>query len=127
MQQKKKKTNYSWRTSLPAYYENKFGKDLQCKVIRFIISRHRGQKATLKEIQDYLRDRIKVRLPQSTISGRVNDLKDQGKIGFFGELKEYKGRLRKVFELITRQRKKKVIRKTRITRKRRSVKSKKKR
>lgn len=94
-----RKTNYSYKTSLPAYLENKEGKAAQEKIISYVISRHKGGKATLKEIQDYMRNIVRLPLPQSTISGRVNDLKDKGKVDFYGEMKIYKGRIRKVFEL----------------------------
>lgn len=94
-----RKTNYSYKTSLPAYLENKEGKAAQEKIIAYVISRHKGGKASLKEIQDYMRNVVRLPLPQSTISGRVNDLKDKGRVAFYGEMKIYKGRLRKVFEL----------------------------
>lgn len=112
---RKSKTKYSWKTSLPAYLENKPGKDMQEKLVLFVMRKLRGKKATLKEVQDYLRTHFSIRLPQSTISGRMNDLKDKNKVGFFGETKVYRDRLRKVFEIITsknkaRQRKGKKIR-----------------
>jgi hypothetical protein len=63
----------------------------------------------------------------------VNDLKDQNKIAFYGQLRMYRGRLRKVFEVFNKRKKKPVKkRKKAIVRKgyppipKRSLKSKKK-
>jgi hypothetical protein len=98
----KSKTKYSWQTSLPAYLENAEGKDMQEKLVLYVMRRLRG-KTTLKEIQDYMRIKLRIMLPQSTISGRMNDLKDKDKVGFFGETRIYKDRIRKVFEIITKR------------------------
>jgi hypothetical protein len=103
---KKSKTKYSWQTSLPAYLENAEGKDMQEKLVLYVMRRLRG-KTTLKEIQDHMRIKLGIRLPQSTISGRMNDLKDKDKVGFFGETRIYKDRIRKVFEVITTRNKRK--------------------
>jgi len=102
----KSKTKYSWKTSLPAYLENAEGKDMQEKLVLYVMRRLRG-KTTLKEVQDYMRTRLSIRLPQSTISGRMNDLKDKDKVAFFGDTRIYKDRIRKVFEIITKRNSKK--------------------
>jgi hypothetical protein len=102
-------SNYSWKTSLPAYIENQVGKDYQNALVLLVIGKHRGKKATLKEVQDYLRNEFHIRLPQSTISGRMGDLRDTGKVVDYGETKMYKGRLRKLFEI--KKKKKRIVKK----------------
>lgn len=107
----KSKTSYSWRTSLPAYLENLEGKDMQEKLVLHVMKKKRG-KSTLKEVQDYLRTIFRITLPQSTISGRMNDLRDKGYVGFYGETKVYRDRIRKVFEVVKgRKHRKKAIKK----------------
>lgn len=105
----KKKTNYSWKTSLPAYFENAAGKDMQARLVLFVMKKHKGR-CTLKEVQDYLRYNFKIILPQSTVSGRMNDLRDDGLVAFYGETRMYRNRIRKVFEIIKKGSKKKAIR-----------------
>lgn len=82
-----KKTNYSYKTSLPPYRENPEGKQLKKQEILAEITRLGGT-ACLKQLENALK------IPQSTIAGRVNDLKDDGKIVYDGTI-EFEGRLRK--------------------------------
>ncbi len=111
----KNKSNYSYKTSLPAYLDNTKGKDNQERLVLYVMRRFKSNRSTLKEIQDYLRKHLKVYLPQSTISGRMGDLRDKGRVVDTGTTKFYKDYQRKVFEVVTaitkRKKKIKVVKK----------------
>lgn len=79
--------NYSYSTSYPAYLENESGKNAQETRVLRAINSLKG-KATLKQLEKILK------LPQSTISGRVNDLVKAKKVKYSGEV-FYEGRTRK--------------------------------
>jgi aryl-alcohol dehydrogenase-like predicted oxidoreductase len=77
--------NYSFETSLPAYQERPTEKRRQCDNILQFIKRGVDNLLQLSEVTG---------LPQSTVSGRVNDLKTEGKIDYPGYV-VYKDRKRK--------------------------------
>lgn len=78
-------TNYSYETSLPAYRETPSEKAFQSsKVLESI----KDGKSTLLEISEALG------LAQSTVSGRVNDLIEEGTVKYDG-FTNYKNRKRK--------------------------------
>lgn len=85
-------TNYSYKTSLPAYREDETGKQAQKTKILAEFNRLGGA-ACLKQIEKFMH------LPQSTCSGRINDLIDDGKVKHDGYM-EFEGRLRKKFVII---------------------------
>jgi hypothetical protein len=85
--------NYSRETSLPAYKENQAGKEAQKTRILQVI-RDLGGRATLKQIEEV------IQLPQSSISGRINDLIEDRKVKDTGEKTLYAGMRRKVFALL---------------------------
>lgn len=85
-------TNYSYKTSLPAYREDATGKQAQKDKILGEIQRLKDG-ACLKQIEHFMT------LPQSTCSGRINDLIADGKVKHDGYM-EFEGRLRKRFVLI---------------------------
>lgn len=85
-------TNYSYKTSLPAYREDENGKQAQKDKILAEIQRLKDG-ACLKQIEHFMK------LPQSTCSGRINDLIDDGKVKHDGYM-EFEGRLRKKFVII---------------------------
>ncbi len=88
----KKKTNYSHETSLPAYQEDSSGKRAQKdRILKEFI--RLGGFACLKQIEKFMH------LPQSTCSGRINDLIDDGKVKHEGFM-EFDGRKRKRFVII---------------------------
>lgn len=101
------KNNYSWKTSLPAYIENSEGKDMQEKLILHVMKQN-GNKITLLEVRDFLKSQFKIMLPQSTISGRMNDLRNKGLVDYYGDMRSYKDRLRKVFEVVNGNTKKRL-------------------
>lgn len=76
---------YSHTTSLPAYLENQTGKQQQKERIMNIIP---TDGTCLKELEEL------TGLPQSTIAGRINDLKDEKKVMYWG-FTTYAGRMRK--------------------------------
>lgn len=83
------KTNYSRETSLPAYREDATGKQAKKDLILQEMNRLGGV-ACLKQIEQFMH------LPQSTCSGRMNDLMHDNKIEHDGFV-TYEGRLRKRF------------------------------
>lgn len=85
-------TNYSYKTSLPAYREDQSGKQAQKDKILAEFNRLGGF-ACLKQMEHFMK------LPQSTCSGRINDLVDDGKVKHDGFM-EFEGRLRKKFVII---------------------------
>ena len=85
-------TNYSYKTSLPAYQENAEGKQLKKEQILAEIIRLGGT-ACLKQLEKALH------IPQSTCAGRINDLIVDGKVMYDG-LIEFDGRLRKKIVII---------------------------
>lgn len=87
-----KKTDYSYETSLPAHREDESGKQAQKDRILEEMKRLKDG-VCLKQIEQFMH------LPQSTCSGRMNDLKKDGKIKHDGFM-EYEGRLRKKFIII---------------------------
>lgn len=88
-------SNYSFDTSLPAYKGNQLGKDRQKDQLLKIFN-ELGGRATLKQVAD------KIGLPQSTVSGRINDLIGDKELMDTGEKVSYAGMIRKVFALPTR-------------------------
>lgn len=76
---------YSHTTSLPAYLENQTGKQQQKEKILSLITE---EGTCLKQLEEL------TGLPQSTVSGRVNDLKEERKAMYHGFI-TYGGRLRK--------------------------------
>lgn len=105
MKNNSSKTKYSWKTSLPAYLENAIGKDLQSQLILWLIKKMPGKRSTIKELQETLKKRFSVFLPQSTVSGRIGDLKQEGKIAHYGEIRVYKERKRKVYQVVDKRKK----------------------
>lgn len=85
--------NYSYQTSLPAYRDNPEGKLIQKERILEVI-KTLGGSTCLKQLE-----RI-IGLPQSTLSGRANDLIKDGLIAHTGFV-EFEGRKRKRFSLNT--------------------------
>ena len=85
------KTNYSKSTSLPAYRDNESGKLFQREQIRDCI--RRGQ-------NNLLQISYALRLPQSTVSGRVNDLIAAGVAKYDGHV-VFEGYKRKRIVLIS--------------------------
>ncbi len=85
-------TNYSYKTSLPAYREDATGKQAQKDKILGEIQRLKDG-SCLKQIEHFMK------LPQSTCSGRINDLIADGKVKHDGHM-EFEGRLRKKFVII---------------------------
>lgn len=84
-------TNYSYDTSLPAYHSNANDKKRQQDIIQGLVT----EKGTcLKEIEIKLWQLHKIRIPQSTISGRINDLMKEKKVMYFDKVK-YAGCKRK--------------------------------
>lgn len=86
-------SNYSYETSLPAYQEDQQGKDAQAKRI-LAIMKSLGGKCTIKQIEEL------IHLPQSTVSGRMKDLREAECVVDTGELTVYAGRKRKLFAII---------------------------
>lgn len=87
-------TNYSYKTSLPAYREDGTGKQAQKDSILAEFNRLGGA-ACLKQMEKFMH------LPQSTCSGRINDLINDGKLKHDGFM-EFDGRLRKRFVIINK-------------------------
>ena len=76
-------TNYSYETSLPAYHSNANDKKRQQDIIQSLVT----EKGTcLKEIEIRLWQLHKIRIPQSTISGRINDLIQQKKVMYMDKI-----------------------------------------
>lgn len=65
--------NYSYSTSLPAYHESAINKRRQAEEIFRFITRGANNLLQLSEVTG---------LPQSTVAGRVNDLKGEGKVTY---------------------------------------------
>lgn len=87
-------TNYSYQTSLPAYRDNGSEKLIQADLVLAYIGLGKN---CLLQIADQMR------LPQSTVAGRVNDLIEEGKVKYEGfviykDRKRKKIVLNKVFE-----------------------------
>lgn len=78
------KDGYSYQTSLHAYKES--GKEAQRIIILNLIKKGFVTLLQLSEITGF---------PQSTVSGRVNDLIDEGKV-YYNSTVEYKNRKRKM-------------------------------
>lgn len=86
-------------TSSRAAYQSQLGAKAMQESLIVSFMEGMGRLATLKEIQIALR-RVRINLPQSTISGRMNDLRERGNVIFTGEYKVIYGYKRKVFELL---------------------------
>ena len=89
------KTNYSVATSLPAWNSNPQGKQAQadkilelCYTMPIITIKHLAQLTGL---------------PDSTVSGRVNDLIEEGKLRYSDDKVKYLGYTRKRIEVVKRQ------------------------
>ena len=81
----KKKDGYSYATSLPAYQDNQINKEIQREIIFAAI---KNGFLTLLQLSE------KLKLPQSTVAGRVNDLIEANKVCYDGFV-VYKNRKRK--------------------------------
>lgn len=88
-------TNYSFATSLPAYHENQSGKQKQAETLYNAIKSFGGH-SCLKQLSNA------TGLPQSTISGRCNDLIEDGLAEYSGII-EFEGRKRKRIIIKTTQ------------------------
>lgn len=86
-------TNYSYETSLPPHREDPVGKKAQKERILQGI-KDLGGSACLKQVQEFMN------IPQSSCSGRINDLIADGTVKHQGFI-IYAGRLRKKFIVIT--------------------------
>lgn len=85
-------TNFSYKTSLPAYKENAEGKESKkTQVLNELV--RLGGNACLKQIEKALH------IPQSSCAGRVNDLIADGRVKYDG-IMEFEGRMRKKIVLI---------------------------
>lgn len=89
------KSNYSFETSLPAYKSNPTVKAKQ-KSHTLSIFNELGGRATLKQVAD------KMGLPQSTVSGRINDLIEDKELIDTGQKEMYDGLVRKVFAIVSK-------------------------
>lgn len=87
------KSNYSFKTSLPAYQEDQPNKEFQKKMILNYM-KTLGGKATLKQLE------VLTGLPQSTISGRMADLRKDKEVIDSGTLENCLGRNRKLFLIV---------------------------
>jgi hypothetical protein len=68
-------SNYSFQTSLPAFTDNQVNKRRQCDEILAFIVKGANNLLQLSQLTG---------LPQSTVSGRCNDLIEEGKIKYEG-------------------------------------------
>lgn len=100
------KDNYSYETSAPAYHSEQGAKLIAMKLIEKLMEDNGGAR-TLKQLEEDLRA-MKIYLPQSTISGRMSDLRDLGIVEYNDACLVYKGRKRKIFEIIPVSRRVKV-------------------
>lgn len=80
------KTNYSIETSLPAYLSPK---DVQVEKVYETVKNGANNLLAISEL---------LNMPQSTVSGRINDLIEIGRVKYEGIL-EYKNRKRKQIKL----------------------------
>jgi hypothetical protein len=85
--------NYSHQTSLPAYKSNVSGKEIQKKVILKAMQ-SLGGKATLLQLAEI------TDIHQSTVSGRMSDLRKDRKVMDTGEKLKYGKYTRKLFAVI---------------------------
>lgn len=86
------KTNYSYKTSLPAHRENPEGKKAQKEKILEEFKRLGGS-ACLKQIEHFMN------IPQSSCAGRINDLIKDGLVEHKGHVK-FENKLRKSFSIV---------------------------
>jgi len=70
-------TDYSFSTSLPAYQDNALIKRRQADELMLFIKRGANNLLQLSKLSG---------LPQSTVAGRCNDLKTEGKIDYSGHV-----------------------------------------
>jgi len=89
------KTNYSLETSLPAYHANTQGKQAQAMMILQLC--YTLPVITIKHLAQL------TGLPDSTVSGRVNDLIEEGKLRYSDDKVKYLGYTRKRIEVVKRQ------------------------
>lgn len=89
MESRKRKTNYSYETSLPAYKSNTEGKVTQAEKILATVKQLK--QTCLKQLSDVLG------IDQSTVSGRIGDLIEEGRVKYADKENyiTYGGRLRK--------------------------------
>lgn len=84
-------SNYSYSTSLPAFKENQaLHKRTQCDNVLALIRKGSDNLLQVSQLTG---------LPQSTIAGRVNDLVNDGRVKYFGQV-VYNNRLRKKIIII---------------------------
>lgn len=91
--------NYSHETSKPALIKNPEEKLYQRQMILQVLQSIGGS-ASILQIQQMLAKDFKQELPQSTVSGRVGQLRDAGKIAYTGTA-IYEGLKRRIFSLVT--------------------------
>lgn len=85
-------TNYSYDTSLPAYHSNANEKQRQRDYILSLVTE---DGITGKELEYNLKKVYGMTIPQSTIFGRIKELKDDRKVMYASDKKFYSGKLRK--------------------------------
>ena len=85
-------SNYSFETSLPAYNANPNEKQRQRHLVKQQI-KLLGDNACIKLIARNLN------LPDATISARINDLKSDGEVEYYGKFK-IEGMMRKKVRLV---------------------------
>ena len=93
-QQSTSTSNYSHQTSHPAYQDNQQEKELQRGQI-LAAMKTLGGSACLKQLEQLLG------LPQSTISGRMSDLRRERKVFDSGNMIVFENRQRKLFSVVT--------------------------
>lgn len=76
-------SNYSYETSLPAYYDNSSLKKRQQDVILKLVE---DCGTCLKEIEKKLKAVYNINIPQSTVSGRISDLIKEKKVMYLGKI-----------------------------------------
>lgn len=93
MQPQTSTSNYQTETSLPAYQDNQEGKLIQEQRILQAL-KNLGGKGCILQLNELLN------LPSSTISGRLNDLREKRKVKDTGQKVKYKGYTRIVWQVI---------------------------
>ncbi len=88
----KRKTNYSFPTSLKPYLEDRTGKQIQADRIYSLIA---SGSSCIKELSE------KTNLPSSTVSGRLADLIKDKRVKYSGTT-IYKNRLRKKIVILSK-------------------------
>ncbi len=92
--------NYSHSTSKPAFKSNADGKKTHCELILNIFKELEG-KACLLQIQQQLQLVHNIHLPQSSVAGRVGQLRQRGLVEDTGGHVSYENLKRRLFSLTT--------------------------